>query len=150
MNYTYIGSDVIYYEFEKREKFAYYDLKVDSELGTFMIRRYHFDEESFVHPLQSARFDPDLPYEVPIEALIADQPLSSSGIGKSSTRGSHPSRHSSPTPHYSPRGLSLTQRVPSPSSTKEANSFSRRVASKTLMFPKSWELIPQSEGWMCE
>ncbi|MED6176341.1 hypothetical protein PIB30_087265 [Stylosanthes scabra] len=145
-----MGSDVINYEYEKREKFEDYDLKGDAELGTFKIRRYHFDGESFVHPLHSVRFELDRPYEVPIEALMADQPLSSSEIGKSSARGSHPSRRSSPTPHYSPRGLSLSRQVPSSSSTKEASSFRCRVASKTLGSPKSWELILPSKGWMCE
>ncbi|MED6207411.1 hypothetical protein PIB30_035615 [Stylosanthes scabra] len=76
-----MGSGVIYYEYEKREKFEDYDLKADVVLGTFKIRRYHFDDESFVHPLQSVRFDPNRPYEVPIEALMDDQPLSSSNKG---------------------------------------------------------------------
>ncbi|MED6198554.1 hypothetical protein PIB30_067522 [Stylosanthes scabra] len=84
-----MGSGVIYYEYEKREKFEDYDLKADAELGTFKIRRYHFDDESFIHPLHSVRFDPDHPYKVPIEALMADQPLSSSDKGRSSARGSH-------------------------------------------------------------
>ncbi|MED6177310.1 hypothetical protein PIB30_097069 [Stylosanthes scabra] len=56
-----MGSGVIYYEHEKRKKFEDYDLKADAELGTFKIRRYHFDDESFVHPLHSVRFDPDSP-----------------------------------------------------------------------------------------
>ncbi|MED6107653.1 hypothetical protein PIB30_016096 [Stylosanthes scabra] len=65
-----MGSGVIYYEYEKREKFEDYDMKADDELGTFKIRRFHFDNESFVHPLHSVRFDPDRPYEIPIEALM--------------------------------------------------------------------------------
>ncbi|MED6211046.1 hypothetical protein PIB30_069832 [Stylosanthes scabra] len=121
-----MGSGVIYYEYEKQEKFEDYDLKGDAELGTFKIRRYRFDDESFVHPLHSAR------------------------NGKSSTRGSHPFGCSSPTPHYSPRGLSSTQRVTSPSSFKASSSLRRRVASKTMRSPKSWKLIPPSEGGMCE
>ncbi|MED6121667.1 hypothetical protein PIB30_032323 [Stylosanthes scabra] len=48
------------------------------------------------------------------------------------------------------RGLSSTQRVLLSSSTKEDSSFCRRLASKTLRSPKSWELIPQSKGWMCK
>ncbi|MED6223911.1 hypothetical protein PIB30_078732 [Stylosanthes scabra] len=64
-----MGSGVIYYEYEKHEKFKDYDMKADAELGTFKIRRYHFDNESFVHPLHSVRFNPDRPYEIPIEAL---------------------------------------------------------------------------------
>ncbi|MED6145309.1 hypothetical protein PIB30_023891 [Stylosanthes scabra] len=71
-----MGSGVIYYEYEKREKFEDYDMKAYAELGTFKIRCYHFDDESFVHPLHSVRFDPDRPYEIPIEALMADKILS--------------------------------------------------------------------------
>ncbi|MED6198243.1 hypothetical protein PIB30_064298 [Stylosanthes scabra] len=48
-------------------------MKAYAELGTFKIRRYHFDDESFLHPLHSVRFDPDHPYEIPIEALMADK-----------------------------------------------------------------------------
>ncbi|MED6161005.1 hypothetical protein PIB30_056655 [Stylosanthes scabra] len=104
-------SGVIYYEYEKREKFEDYDLKANAELGTFKIRRYHFDDESFVHPLHSVRFDPDRLYEIPIEALMADQPLSSSDKGRTFAQRSHRSRRSSPTPHYSPRMSSSTRRV---------------------------------------
>ncbi|MED6140791.1 hypothetical protein PIB30_096880 [Stylosanthes scabra] len=56
-----MGSGVIFYEYEKREKFEDHDKRADAELGTFKIRRYHFDNESFVHPLHSVRFDPDCP-----------------------------------------------------------------------------------------
>ncbi|MED6138740.1 hypothetical protein PIB30_077323 [Stylosanthes scabra] len=73
-----MGSGVIYYEYEKREKFEDYDMKADAELGAFRIRRYHFDNESLVHPLHSVWFDPDRPYEIPIEALMADKILSAS------------------------------------------------------------------------
>ncbi|MED6170927.1 hypothetical protein PIB30_035892 [Stylosanthes scabra] len=147
---VFIGSGIIYYEYEKREKFKDYDLKADADLGTFKIRRYHFDGESFVHPLHGVRFDPDCPCEVPIEALMADQPLSSSRDRKSSTRRSRSSRRSSPAPHYSPKGMSSTQRVTSPSPSKASSFLRRKVASKTFRMPKSWELIPPSEGWMCE
>ncbi|MED6126841.1 hypothetical protein PIB30_082395, partial [Stylosanthes scabra] len=143
-----MGSGVIYYEYEKREKFEDYNLKADAELGTFKIRRYHFDDESFVHPLPSVIFDPDRPDEVSIEALMADQPLSSKG--KSSAQGSHHSRWSSPTLHYSPRMSSSTRQVVSPSPIVVSSSLRRRVAGKMLRPPKSWELIPPSEGWMCE
>ncbi|MED6123375.1 hypothetical protein PIB30_048607 [Stylosanthes scabra] len=102
-----MGNGVIYYEYEKREKFEDYDMKADAELGTFNIRHYHFGDESFVHPLHSVRFDPNRPYEIPIEALVVDQPLSFSGDGKSSTRRSRSSRR--PTPHYSPKGMSSAQ-----------------------------------------
>ncbi|MED6127725.1 hypothetical protein PIB30_090848 [Stylosanthes scabra] len=79
-----MGGGVIYYEYEKRDKFEDYDMKADADLGTFKIRCYHFDNESFVHPLHSARFDPDRSYEIPIEALMADQPLSSFDKGRTS------------------------------------------------------------------
>ncbi|MED6214910.1 hypothetical protein PIB30_108044 [Stylosanthes scabra] len=138
-----MGSGVIYYKYEKREKFQDYDLKADAELGTFKIRHYHFDDDV-------SRFDPDRPYEVPIKAFMTDQPLSSSNKGKSSARGSHCSRRSSPTPHYSPRRSSSTRRVVSPSLTIVSSSIRRRVAGKTLRPLKSWEFISPSEGWMCE
>ncbi|MED6114768.1 hypothetical protein PIB30_083683 [Stylosanthes scabra] len=144
-----MGSGVIYYEHEKREKFEDYDLKADAELGTFKIR-YHFDNKSFVHPLHSVRFYPDRPYEVPIEALIANQPLSSSDKGRTSARGSYRSRRSSLTPHYSPRMSSPTRLVVSPSPTAASSSLRRRVAGKELRPPKSWELISPFEGWMCD
>ncbi|MED6134834.1 hypothetical protein PIB30_040615 [Stylosanthes scabra] len=107
-------SGIIYYEYEKREKFEDYDLKADAELGTFKIRCYHFDNESFVHPFHSVRFDPDRPYEVPIEVLMAGRPLRES--------------------------LSL----------KDLIVPDGQSAGKMLRPPKSWELIPSSEGWMCE
>ncbi|MED6131084.1 hypothetical protein PIB30_006704 [Stylosanthes scabra] len=69
-----MGSGVIYYEYKKREKFEDY---ADAELGTFKIRRYHFDDESFIHPLHSVRFDLDRPYEILIETLMADKILTS-------------------------------------------------------------------------
>ncbi|MED6190206.1 hypothetical protein PIB30_103610 [Stylosanthes scabra] len=138
-------SGIIYYEYEKCE-----NLKANAELGTFKIRRCHFDDESFVHPLHSIRFDLNRPYELPIKALMADQPLSSSCKGKSSVRGSHHSRQSSPMQHYSPKRSSSTRQVVSPSLTIHSSSLHRRVAGKTLKSPKIWELIAPSEGWMCE
>ncbi|MED6139743.1 hypothetical protein PIB30_086743 [Stylosanthes scabra] len=98
-----MGSGVIYYEYEKREKFEDYNLDADVELGTFKIRHYHFDDESFVHPLHIVRFDPDRPYEILIEALTADKILSASKDGKSSTERPRSSR--CPSPHYSPRTM---------------------------------------------
>ncbi|MED6120403.1 hypothetical protein PIB30_020595 [Stylosanthes scabra] len=118
-----MGSGVIYYEYEKREKFEDYDMKADAELRTFKIRHYHFDDESFVHPLHSVRFDPDRPYEIPIEALMADKILSSSKDEKSSTERPCPSRR--PTSHYSPRTMPVAQRERSRSSVKGTRSFRR-------------------------
>ncbi|MED6174790.1 hypothetical protein PIB30_072303 [Stylosanthes scabra] len=131
-----MGSSVIYYEYEKRENFVDYDMKTDAELGTFKIRRYHFDDESFVHPLHSVRFNPDRPYEIPIE----DE--------KSSTE--RPRSSGRPTPHYSPRTMPVAQRERSTSSVKGTRSFCRGMASSSIRKPRSWELIPPSEGWMCD
>ncbi|MED6143994.1 hypothetical protein PIB30_011239 [Stylosanthes scabra] len=117
-----MGSGVIYYKYEKREKFEDYDMKTDVELGTFKIRRYHFDDESFVHPLHSVRFDPDRP-------------------SRSSRRQ---------TPQYSPRGMPTAQHEHSTSSVKGTSSFRYGMASSSLRKPRSWELIPPSKGWMCD
>ncbi|MED6182368.1 hypothetical protein PIB30_027865 [Stylosanthes scabra] len=128
-------SGVIFYEYEKREKFEDYDMKFDAELGTFKIRRYHFDDESFVHPLHSVRSDPNHPYEIPIEALMADKIVSSSKDERSSTEGSRSSTR--PMPHYSPREMPLSRQ-------------NARLPSSSLRKPRSWEPISPSEGWMCD
>ncbi|MED6171396.1 hypothetical protein PIB30_040347 [Stylosanthes scabra] len=138
-----MGSGMIYYEYEKREKFEDYDMKADAELGTFKIKRYHFDDESFVHPLYSVRFDPDHPYEIQIEALMAKKILSASKDEKSPTERSGSSRH--PLPHYSPRTMPVAQRERSTSSVKGARSFRRSTTSSLVRKPRSWELIPPSE-----
>ncbi|MED6121010.1 hypothetical protein PIB30_025963 [Stylosanthes scabra] len=143
-----MGSGVIYYEYEKREKFEDYDIQADAELGTFKIRRYHFGDESFVHPLHSVRFDPDRPYEIPIEALMADKILSASKDEKSSAERSRSSRR--PSPHYSPRTMPVAQCERSTSSVKGTRSFRRGTASSSVRKPRSWELILPSEGWMCD
>ncbi|MED6224299.1 hypothetical protein PIB30_082685 [Stylosanthes scabra] len=135
-----MGSGVIYYEYEKHEKFEDYDMRSEAKLGTFKIRRYHFDDESF--------FDSDRPYEIPIEALMADKVLSSSKGEESSTGRSR--SFGRPTPHYSPRGKPPARRVSSTSSVKGTSSFRYGVASSSLRKPRSWELIPPSEGWMCD
>ncbi|MED6204522.1 hypothetical protein PIB30_009797 [Stylosanthes scabra] len=128
-----MGSGVIYYEYEKHEKFEDYDMKADGVLGTFKI---------------SVRFDRDRLYEIPIEALMADKILSSSKDEKSSIRRSHSSRH--PTPHFSPRGMPSTQPVRSTSSVKGVSSFRFETISSSLRKPRNWELILPSEGWMCD
>ncbi|MED6116705.1 hypothetical protein PIB30_102685 [Stylosanthes scabra] len=143
-----MGSGVIYYEYEKRKKFEDYDMKADVELGTFKIRRYHFDDEYFVHPLHSLRFDPDRPYEIPIEALMADKILSASKDEKSSTERPRSSRR--PSPHYSPRTMPVAQREHSTSSVKGTRSFRRGTTSSSVRKPRSWGLIPPSEGWICD
>ncbi|MED6113118.1 hypothetical protein PIB30_067916 [Stylosanthes scabra] len=143
-----MGSGVIYYEYEKREKFEDHDMKVDVELGTFKIRRYHFDDESFVHPLHSVRFDPDRPYKIPIEALMADKILSASKSEELSAERQRSPRR--PSPLYSPRTMPVAQRERSTSSVKGTRSFRRSTASSSVRKPRSWELIPPSEGWMCD
>ncbi|MED6126106.1 hypothetical protein PIB30_075154 [Stylosanthes scabra] len=143
-----MGIGVIHYEYEKREKFEDYDIKADAELGTFKIRHYHFDDESFVHPLHSVRFDPDRPYEIPIEALMADKILSASKSEKSSTKRQRSSRR--PSSHYSPRRMPVAQRERSMSSVNGTRSFRRGTTSNSVRKPRSWELIPPSKGWMCD
>ncbi|MED6218198.1 hypothetical protein PIB30_024683 [Stylosanthes scabra] len=123
-------------------------MKVDAELGTFKIRRYHFDNESFVHPLHCVRFDPNHPYEIPIEALMADKILSASKDEKSSTERPRSSRR--PSPQYSPRTMPVAQRERSASSVNGTRSFRCGTASSSIRKPRSWELIPPSEGWMCD
>ncbi|MED6182569.1 hypothetical protein PIB30_029702 [Stylosanthes scabra] len=102
-----MGSGVIYYEYEKHEKFEDFNMKADAKLGTFKIRRYHFDDESFVHPLHSVQFDLDRSYEIPIEALMADKILSASKDEKSSTERSRLSKR--PSPCYSLRSMPVAQ-----------------------------------------
>ncbi|MED6140775.1 hypothetical protein PIB30_096726 [Stylosanthes scabra] len=141
-----MGSGVIFYEYEKREEFEDHDMRADAELGTFKIRRYHFDNESFVHPLHSVRFDPDRPYEILIEALMADKFANASKSEESSAERRRSSRH--PLPPYSPRTMLVAQRERSTSSVKGTRSFRRGTASGSVRKPRSWELIPPSEGWI--
>ncbi|MED6173296.1 hypothetical protein PIB30_058036 [Stylosanthes scabra] len=141
-----MGSGVIYYEYEKREKFKDHDMDADTELETFRTRHYDFADESFVHPLYSVRFDPDHLYEILIEALMADKILSSSKDDKSSTKRPRSSRR--PMPHYAPRTMPVAKRKCSASSVKGTHSFRRGTTCSLLKKPRSWELIPPSEGWM--
>ncbi|MED6207875.1 hypothetical protein PIB30_039702 [Stylosanthes scabra] len=55
-----MGSGIIFYEYEKCEKFKDFDVRAYAELGTFKARCYHLDDEASVHPLRSIRIDPDL------------------------------------------------------------------------------------------
>ncbi|MED6200029.1 hypothetical protein PIB30_081336 [Stylosanthes scabra] len=143
-----MGSGVIFYEYEKREKFEDRDMRADAELGIFKIRRYHFDNESFVHPLHCVRFDPDRPYEIPIEALMADKIASASKSEDSSAERRRSPRR--PSSRYSPRTMPVAQRGRSTSSVKGTRSFRRGTASGSVRKPRSWELILPSEGWMCD
>ncbi|MED6218151.1 hypothetical protein PIB30_024333 [Stylosanthes scabra] len=135
-----MGNGVIYYEYEKRETFKDHDMRADAELGTFTIRRYYFDNESFVHPLHSVRFDPDRPYEIPIEALMDDKIASAPKSEESSAEKRRSSRR--PSLHYSPRTMQVAQRERSTSSVKGTRSFRRGTASSSVRKPRSWELIP--------
>ncbi|MED6125288.1 hypothetical protein PIB30_067165 [Stylosanthes scabra] len=143
-----MGSGVIFYECEKREKFEGHDMRADAELGTFKIRRYHFDNESFVHPLHSVRFDPDRPYEILIEALMADKIASASKSEESSVESRRSSRR--PSSRYSPRTMPVAQRERSTSSVKGTRSFRHGTGSCSVRKSRSWEIIPPSEGWMCD
>ncbi|MED6224425.1 hypothetical protein PIB30_083886 [Stylosanthes scabra] len=134
-----MGSSVIFYEYEKREKFEDHDMRSDAELGTLKIRRYHFDNESFVYPLHS---------EIPIEALMADKIVSASKSEESSAERRRSSRR--PSPRYFPRTMPVAQRERSTSSVMGTRSFRRGTASGSVRKPRSWELIPPSEGWMCD
>ncbi|MED6137543.1 hypothetical protein PIB30_065911 [Stylosanthes scabra] len=115
---------------------------------SLLIKRYHFDNESFVYPLHSVRFDPDRPYKIPIEALVADKILSTSKDEKPPAERSGSSRR--PSPHYSPRTMPVAQCECSTSSVNGTCSFRRGMAGSLVRKPRSWELIPPSEGWMCD
>ncbi|MED6170765.1 hypothetical protein PIB30_034244 [Stylosanthes scabra] len=119
-----IGSGVIYYEYEEREKFEDFDMKADAELGTFKIRCYYFGDESFVHPqihfivlglIPTVRL---VLLDVQHYIILRKNVVNSTSI--------------------------------SSSSTEETSSSHRREASKALRKFKSWEITPPSEGWMCE
>ncbi|MED6200321.1 hypothetical protein PIB30_083962 [Stylosanthes scabra] len=66
-----MGNGIIYYEIEKHKKYEDSNESVDSDFAIMKTRRYHFDDEPFIHPLHSVRFDPDRPYELPVESLLA-------------------------------------------------------------------------------
>ncbi|MED6112542.1 hypothetical protein PIB30_062658 [Stylosanthes scabra] len=115
-----MGSEIIYYEIERRDKYEDSEERADSDLAVVKTRRYHFDDDSFVHPLHSVRFDPDHPYELPIENLLA-----------LSVRSLRPREN----PHLEGQEVSSSQ--------------DRRIweAGRPI---KSWELILSSEDWMYE
>ncbi|MED6157908.1 hypothetical protein PIB30_027838 [Stylosanthes scabra] len=46
--------------------------------------------------------------------------------------------------------MPVAQRERSASSVKGTRSFRRGTASGSVRKPRSWELIPPSEGWMCD
>ncbi|MED6172321.1 hypothetical protein PIB30_049047 [Stylosanthes scabra] len=116
-----MGSGIIYYEIEKQEKYEDSNERADSDLAIVKTLRYHFDDEPFIHPLHSVHFDPDRPYELPVESLLALRRRDPSKKKGSSRQESGPSRQASPTPQ------------------------TRR--GKTA---QEWELIPPSKVWMYE
>ncbi|MED6199344.1 hypothetical protein PIB30_075082 [Stylosanthes scabra] len=97
---------------EDNRRYEDFDERADSDLAIVKTRRYHFDDELFIHPLHSVRFDLDRPYELPIESLLALRCRDAPKEGDPSPQGSSPSRRASPTPQYSP--LSLVSRLRSP------------------------------------
>ncbi|MED6137057.1 hypothetical protein PIB30_061398, partial [Stylosanthes scabra] len=48
------------------------------------------------------------------------------------------------------QSVSVAQRERSTSSVKGTRSFRRGTASSSVRKPRSWELIPPSEGWICD
>ncbi|MED6110389.1 hypothetical protein PIB30_042415, partial [Stylosanthes scabra] len=85
---------------------------------------------------------------IPIEALMADKIASTSKSEESSAERRRSFRRLSP--HYSPRTMPVARRERSTSSVKGTRSFHRGTASGSIRKPRSWELIPPSEGWMCD
>ncbi|MED6138534.1 hypothetical protein PIB30_075043 [Stylosanthes scabra] len=93
-----MGSRIIYYEIEMHEKYEHTDERADSDLAVVNTQRYHFDDEPFIHPLHSIRFDPDRQYELPVESLLALKRRDPSKKKDPSLQESGPSGRSSPTP----------------------------------------------------
>ncbi|MED6108103.1 hypothetical protein PIB30_020373 [Stylosanthes scabra] len=87
-----MGSGIIYYEIERCEKYNNFDKRADSDLAVVKTRRYHFDDEAFIHPLHSALFDPDHPYELLVESLLVLKRREPSAKKDSTPRGSGSSR----------------------------------------------------------
>ncbi|MED6193394.1 hypothetical protein PIB30_018923 [Stylosanthes scabra] len=119
-----MGSGIIYYEIEKREKYEDSDERANSDLEVVKTRRYHFDDESLIHPLHSVCFDPDHPYELLVEIFwllsVGDLRIRRIPIHK--------------------------YRVHQEELVRRPNQPVREVGRPI----KSWEFIPSSEGCMCE
>ncbi|MED6162440.1 hypothetical protein PIB30_070470 [Stylosanthes scabra] len=128
-----MGSRVIYYEIENREKYEDSSERTDADLAIVKTHRYDFDDEPFIYPLHSVCFDPDHPYELQIESLLALRHRDPSRGRDPTPQRSGPSRRASLTPKYSPLSpmIPLTQGL---------------EGERTL---KSLELILPSEGWTC-
>ncbi|MED6218294.1 hypothetical protein PIB30_025385 [Stylosanthes scabra] len=139
-----MGSRIIYYEIQMREKYEDSDEKVDSELAIVKTSRYHSDDENFVHPLHSIQFDLDRLCELPVESLLACQRRGPSERKEHSPQKSGPSRRSSSTPCYSP--LRPITWLGTPSSYHKVGSSPRgQLEQGVVRLPKSRELILSSE-----
>ncbi|MED6172160.1 hypothetical protein PIB30_047506 [Stylosanthes scabra] len=79
---------------------------------------------------------------------MVDKIVSASKSEESSAEGRRSSKR--PSSHYSPRTMPVAQRERSTSSVKGIRSFRRGTVSHSVRKPRSWELIPPSEGWMCD
>ncbi|MED6196269.1 hypothetical protein PIB30_045918 [Stylosanthes scabra] len=93
-----MGSGVIYYKIKKREKYEDSDERANEDLAIVKTQRYHFDDEPFIHPLHSVRFDPDRTYELPIESVLALRCRDPSRGKDPSPQRSGPSRRASSRP----------------------------------------------------
>ncbi|MED6212952.1 hypothetical protein PIB30_088473, partial [Stylosanthes scabra] len=67
--FAWIGSGVLYYEYEAHKEYDDVDVEATAELGTINIRRYYSNDEKITHLVHSGRFDPDRPYEFPVAML---------------------------------------------------------------------------------
>ncbi|MED6224450.1 hypothetical protein PIB30_084153 [Stylosanthes scabra] len=144
-----MGNRIIYYEIEKCERYEDSDESENPDLAVVKTRRYHFDDEPFIHPLHSIRFDPDRPYELPVESLLALRCRDPSKKKDSAPQESDPSRRASPTPQYSPLGHVI--RLGSPSSPSKMVPPTQSQQDQEGVRPlTSWEFLLPSEGWMCE
>ncbi|MED6225837.1 hypothetical protein PIB30_097533 [Stylosanthes scabra] len=99
-----MGSGIIYYEIEKCEKYEGSDERADLDLAVVKTPRYHFDDELFIHPLHSIRFDLDRSFELLVESLLPLKRRDPLKKKDSSPQELGPSRRASPTPQYSPLG----------------------------------------------
>ncbi|MED6123979.1 hypothetical protein PIB30_054666 [Stylosanthes scabra] len=79
-----MGSGVIYYEYEKREKFEDHGMRADAELGSFKIRRYHFDNDASKSEKSSAERQSSSrrpsPHYSPRTMLVAQRERSTSSV----------------------------------------------------------------------
>ncbi|MED6160117.1 hypothetical protein PIB30_048367 [Stylosanthes scabra] len=141
-----MGSGVIYYEIEKREKYEDSGERANADLAIVKMRRYHFDDEPFIYLLHNYRFDPDRSYELPIKSLLALRRRDPSRGRDPSPQRSDPSRRVGSTSQYSL--LRPVSQLGSPPSLSKMIPLTQDLEGETPF--KSWELIPPSEGWMCD